>query len=744
MLALIVNTPRAAQAQSAKSPTALPTIELRQGLVITKSGRVLPRIYRLPAPASLDTAVITIRGDNLTVDFAGATMEGASPDTSPDAASGIAIQIDGGRNVRILNARIRGYKVGIIARGTHGLSLIDNDLSYNWKPRLYSVIEHESLIDWLSFHHNERDEWLRYGAGAYLSDVRTGEIRGNTVTQGMNGLMLVRTNGLRIWNNNFSFNSGLGIGLYRSSDDTIMHNRVDYDVRGYSEGFYRRGQDAADLLIYEQSNKNVVAYNSMTHGGDGVFLWAGQSTMDTGAGGANDNLFYLNDFSFAPANGIEATFSRNVFIRNYVEGCDYGMWGGYSFGSRIVGNRFLDNSTGLAIEHGQNNTVVANIFVGDSTGVRVWADSITSSDWGYPKHHETGSKDYRIDGNIFSHGRVGVRAANTSGLSVTNNRFMDVDSIAVLRDTTSYSFIGNTGGEDAPWPRRFLRPPLELVDSVLPLPGGFLPSRPDTSLAGRPRSAIIVDEWGPYDYRSPRLWPVDSARELPLRLRILGPPGRWRVVSRRGVASVSPESGAIGDTLSVAPRSDSLSDWGLGLEYIGASTVSPRGVVFAGGVPYRFSYSRFEPEIDWTTRFFKWSDSTSDPRTVPDAMNRLTKTAPILAAHVSRLDYQGYRGLPNLPRENFALEATGSVDLAPGEYTLRTLSDDGIRVWVDSELVIDDWKPHETALNFATLTGGRHDIRVQYYQGDGWYELRLEIVKGVDRSLGSPGPHGAD
>jgi len=47
---------------------------------------------------------------------------------------------------------------------TRGLWLIDNDLSYNWKPRLYSVIEHESLIDWLSFHHNEKDEWLRYGA----------------------------------------------------------------------------------------------------------------------------------------------------------------------------------------------------------------------------------------------------------------------------------------------------------------------------------------------------------------------------------------------------------------------------------------------------------------------------------------------------------------------------------------------------------------------------------------------------
>lgn len=697
--------------------------------MITKSARIAPRTYRLPAPTSLDSSVITIRGENITVDFAGATMEGAPPEASPDAGSGIAIRVDGGRNVRILNARVRGYKIGIIARGTRGLSLIDNDLSYNWKPRLYSVIEHESLIDWLSFHHNEKDEWLRYGAGAYLADVTGGEVRGNTVLQGMNGLMLVRSNGLRIWNNNFSFNSGVGIGLYRSSGDTIMHNRVDYNVRGYSEGFYRRGQDAADLLIYEQSSRNVVAYNSMTHGGDGVFLWAGQSTMDTGEGGANDNLFYLNDFSFAPANGIEATFSRNTFIGNYVEGCEYGIWGGYSFDSKIVGNRFVDNRTGIAIEHGQNNLIVANIFAEDSTAIRVWADSIEPSDWGYPKHRDTRSRDYRIDGNLFGTSRVGVRAAKTSNLSVINNRFADVDSVAVLSDTTAYSFSGNTDGRDSPWPTRFLRPPKELVGTVPePLKGGFIPGRRDTSLAGRPRSAIIVDEWGPYDYRSPKLWPVDSTHQNPLRLRALGPPGRWRVTARRGIASLSSEAGTIGDTISVTPRPDSAGDWELALEYTGAATVSPRGAKFTASVAYPFSYSRFEPPTDWTTKFYKWTDSTGDPRKNENAFTTLMASPPILTAQLPRLDYEGYRAIPGLPRENLALEATGVVNLAPGEYTLRTISDDGVRVWVDGVLVIDNWKPHESALDFATLSGGHHDLRVQYYQGDGWYELRFDII----------------
>src|SRR5437867_4623598 len=315
-----------------------PTIELRSRMVITHSVRIIPKTYRISGP-------ITLKGDDLTVDFQGATLQGIAREADPDQARDTAIVVAGGRNVRIVHARVRGYKVGILARGTRGLALIGNDLSYNWKPRLFSLVEHESLVDWLSFHHNERDEWLRFGAAIYLADVTGGAVRDNTVEQGMNGLLLVRSNGMAIRDNTFSFNSGLGIGLYRSSDDTIIHNRVDYDVRGYSHRFYSRGQDSAGLLIYEQSCRNIVADNSLTHGGDGVFLWAGQTTMDSGSGGANENLFYGNDVSYATANGIEATFSRNRIIGNRAWGSEYGVGGGYSYQTEIVGNDFRGNRT---------------------------------------------------------------------------------------------------------------------------------------------------------------------------------------------------------------------------------------------------------------------------------------------------------------------------------------------------------------------------------------------------------------
>ena len=718
----------------------LPTIELKPGLVISQSARVAQRVYELPSIAPADSPIITIRGDNITVDFAGAVVQGMPRDSNPDLARGIAILVDHGHNVRILNARVRGYKVGILARGTTNLSLIDNDLSYNWKPRLFSIIEHESLIDWLSFHHNENDEWLRYGAGAYVAGVDGGEIRGNTVRHGMNGLMVVRSNGLRIVKNDFSFNSGVGIGLYRSARNSIMHNRVDYNVRGYSEGFYRRGQDAANLLMYEQSDSNTVAYNSMTHGGDGVFLWAGQSTMDSGAGGANDNLFYGNDFSFAPANGIEATFSKNVFIANRVEGNEYGAWAGYSYESKFVGNDFRQNRTGIAIEHGQSNLIAANSFAGDSTAINVWADSIESSDWGYPKHHETRSKDYEIHDNLFVGNRVGIRAASTMGLIVANNQFFAVDSTAAIHDSTEYTFIRNAVRERTargsprvpPLPAEFARL------APKPIAGGWMPSRSDTALARRPRSAIIVDDWGPYDYRSPKLWPVDSAHELPLRLRVLGPAGRWRVSDQRGIGALSKIEGRVGDTITVTPKPDSVGDWKIALEYTGAAVTSPRGEKFERASPYIFFYERFEPRVDWSAAFYQWTDSIADPRKNADAFTELLKATPLTRTRVSRLDYEGYRALPGLPRENFALDASGSVDLPPGEYTLRTISDDGVRVWIDGKLMINNWQPHESALDYTPLSGGHHDLRIQYYQADGWYELRVDILKGRDRSEGSP------
>jgi nitrous oxidase accessory protein NosD len=708
---------------AATAPTAGAQLSVpRSGLVISRTTALRPGTYRLAAKATMDSggALIIVRGNDVTLDLTGVHLIGASESEHPDRAAGVAILVDGGANVTIKGGHIRGYKVAILARGTRTLRLLDNDLSFNWKPRLYSIIEHESLADWLSFHHNEKDEWLRYGAAIYLSDVRGGELRGNTVHQGMNGLLMTRTDSVLIWNNDFSFNSGLGVGMYRSSHNRVMHNRFEFNVRGYSEGFYRRGQDSAGILIYEQSDSNVVAYNSATHGGDGLFLWAGQHTMDTGEGGANDNVFLKNDFSWAPTNGMEATFSRNRFLENRVVGSDYGLWGGYSYNSEIIGNHFERNRVGIAIEHGQENFILGNKFLNDSTDIALWANKIEPSDWGYPKHRDTQSRDYLIGRNTLKGARVALRVADTRNVTFFNN-LVAADSLMVTADTSNFRASANSSSDAAVLTRALEIPitvPPQTQTKITDLFG-----RPDGiqavpgPYANWPRSTIIVDDWGPYDWKSPKLWPADSSLSTPLKLRVLGHSRdkRWRLLHARG-ARVSKQSGRIGDTIVVTPALTAVEDWTVKLEHDGRA----------------FAYSRFDARPSWDVKVYAWNDTTHPLKAAAqfDALVRGQQGVPVLTLAASRLDYVWYRPrISGWPQERVGVAATTTITLPGGSYMLRTISDDGIRVFVDDKLVIDDWTVHESAVHEAPLAPGRHRLRVEYFQLDGWTELRAEVVK---------------
>ena len=54
-----------------------------------------------------------------------------------------------------------------------------------------------------------------------------------------------------------------------------------------------------------------------------------------------------------------------------------------------------------------------------------------------------------------------------------------------------------------------------------------------------------------------------------------------------------------------------------------------------------------------------------------------------------------------------------------GTYTFRTWSDDGVRLWVNGQLMIDNWSDHEPASDTATITleaGRKYDLVLEYYE----------------------------
>ncbi len=695
----------------------LPVTPFHSGMVVTASTRIAPGRYRIAAGDSLG---IVVRGNRVTLDLRGVEIVGDTARTRPDRFRGVGVAIDGGTDVTVRGGAVRGVRHGLVARGTRQLRILGGDFSYNQKPRLYSGTEKESLVDWLSFHQNEKDEWFTFGAGIYLDRVVGGEIKGVTVRQGMNGLMMTRTDSLLIWNNSFSFNSGLGVGMYRSSYNRLLHNKIDWNVRGYSHGFYNRGQDSAGLLMYEQSCFNVVAHNSVTHSGDGLFLWAGQSTMDSGQGGANDNLFYANDFSHAPTNGIEATFSRNAFVANRVEENWHGVWGGYSWESVILGNRFADNVEAIAIEHGQENRIVANRFDGDTTAIRLWWNKLEPSDWGYPKFRDTRSRDVTVLGNTFLGNRLALRVDNTQRLRAEGNAFVRVDSLTRLSgDTAGWVLVQRPGeATQVPIPARYVVPKLAGGQNAMIPPG-----------ARRGRKTIIVDEWGPYDFLSPKLWPVGRSDATPQRLRVLGPRGSWRVVERDGIAELNAESGHVGDTLVVTPMPGRENDYRVELEYRGVAVTTSFGERVQAGQPVRFGWSRFLPDVRWSLTFSRTDTSTTPP---PIASSDSSALGQIVARRdTSRLDLTWYRPpVAAIPQEYFLTRAEGVVTLTSGKYLIRTIADDAVRVYLDGRLILDDWVAGESHVKEATFNAtGTHRVVVVHWQRDGWYELRVDLER---------------
>ena len=45
----------------------------------------------------------------------------------------------------------------------------------------------------------------------------------------------------------------------------------------------------------------------------------------------------------------------------------------------------------------------------------------------------------------------------------------------------------------------------------------------------RGREYILIDEWGPYDFKSPKLWPRERLADGRQLFQVLGPPGPMEV-----------------------------------------------------------------------------------------------------------------------------------------------------------------------------------------------------------------------
>ncbi|MBL0870161.1 MAG: right-handed parallel beta-helix repeat-containing protein [Phycisphaerales bacterium] len=673
--------------------------------------------------------VVHIKASNISVEFAGdAVLRGAEERFPHEQMTGTGVRIDGQSNVQIRSLRASGFKVALHATNASGLVIEGGDFSDLFRHRLFSDVAKEDQRDWLWPHRNDQNEWLtNYGAAVYVEDSKNVSISNIRVRTGQNGIILDRCTNAKVFNNDCSYLSGWGLALWRSSGNTIARNAFDFCIRGYEHGVYNRGQDSAGILLFEQCSNNVIAQNSATHCGDGLFVFAGKEALGevlpanaaTDAKkferlGCNDNLIIENDFSYAAAHGVEITFSfNNRLINNtMVENAICGFWGGYSQQTLLMGNTITHNGTtgareggGVNIEHGFQNTLVNNTFGENTVAISLWDDDdtkILQTPWAKANHR--GSRDNRLIGNTFNADKIGVVLNRTQNTLITHGSVTEV--VQMLKRDEASTIVEPDA--DAP--------AAEFETPVVPILPGVKPDAEQRQSRPRGRQYIVMTSSGPWDFMSPavRLGErrddrhVYEVYQLPGFAEVNVDTLPWAVPTDRKLARTHRVKGELKyaegeqmyQPLTVTAEGDGVFPYSVSITHKEFSH-SARGTIVRASWKTRF----FTLDADPLTDANAFERGASQPPVNVDAaaasqpvqtddeapVKPIAPGAPVevtLPALAMRFGNEGPSQL-NLhsdvsraayPREMFGFRATTKLPMLPGEYDFAARADDGVRI----------------------------------------------------------------
>ncbi|AIE87948.1 PA14 domain-containing protein [Fimbriimonas ginsengisoli] len=136
--------------------------------------------------------------------------------------------------------------------------------------------------------------------------------------------------------------------------------------------------------------------------------------------------------------------------------------------------------------------------------------------------------------------------------------------------------------------------------------------------------------------------------------------------------------------------------------------------------------------------------SATPAASIPDAGTGLTAAfyndpadgrhfvTPALKRLDATVDYDWGDGSPDplVQTDKFSAQWYGMVSAnQTGYYTFQTVSDDGIRLWVRNQLVVDNWTDHGPATDLSKpillVAGRRYPIQMEFYENGGGAVARL-------------------
>jgi len=114
-----------------------------------------------------------------------------------------------------------------------------------------------------------------------------------------------------------------------------------------------------------------------------------------------------------------------------------------------------------------------------------------------------------------------------------------------------------------------------------------------------------------------------------------------------------------------------------------------------------------------------------------DYFSDTTLTTKVLTRTDATVDFQWGTAAPaaGVPTDNFSVRWTGQVSPRySGTTTFFTSSDDGVRLWVNGQQLINNWTNHgvtENSGSISLVAGQKYDIKLEYYDGTGGATARL-------------------
>jgi parallel beta-helix repeat protein len=664
--------------------------------LIRTSVRVKPGVYMLPDADG--RGAVQILADGVTVDFQGATLQ--SPATAgglQETFEGIGVSVNGHKNVTIRNAVIHGYQYNLKALNCSGLRIENCALGRSRSQKI--LVGDSANYIWLVI--RDLNAWRGYGAGAWLEGCTASTVKNMRANQCQNGLILVNSDGNRVVNCDLSYESGWGLAMWNSSDNLICWNHADFVNRPWGGGW---GGDSSGFTLTSNSNRNVFAYNSFSHGGDGFFL----ATEDAGYDGdgryfargtCNDNVVAYNDGSWSPHNAFESTFaSRNIFYRNWADESDYGFWLGFSVKNTVRSNHVSgSHSDAIATEHGADNWYVSNV-IGNTGGaaIHLWAGT-------GPRSDQTPSARNHIVGNRIANARTAFDFTNTSGTTGQGNGIQGAPVPT------------GDGLPAGPKPAATYRAP-RIAEIEALKPKGFALYRSTAGPKGW--DWLAPTAYGMRDYRGMIVpWMMQDAKTV----KLLVVPKQVAKVNLPNWLYMLPGRAADERLVTMRPRERPSGDYrAFNIEVIGKR----------GG---RQTISGRLLDAVWHVRWFKWFRDDPDAYADTAAWTALFAGKPLLEEDRPALPpIPGYGSpAPGVPNAYFALVATTGIRFDAGKYRFDTLSDDGIQVLVDGKLVIDNWTHHGGTNDSGetVLSAGGHEIEVRYCQENGAAALEMHWTK---------------